>query len=186
MSESTFLRKGIVSLRLPHYDDVPYLKSWINNPRTAQYLTIYLPMTDEDEKKWVEKARSKQSDHLAFVIDVHDMYLQRTPVGVISLEKVDRRNRTTSLGLFIGDESYRQKGVATTALNLILEYAFMTLNVHNVWLSVISGNKPAYDTYTKCGFIHDATLRDKHYRDGRYVGEIIMSILRTEWDELQK
>jgi len=48
---------------------------------------------------------------------------------------------------------------------------------------VFKFNERAIHTYEKIGFKVDATLRDNIFKDGKYQDELVMSILRSEWEE---
>ena len=68
-------------------------------------------------------------------------------------------------------------------MQLLLEHAFLTLNLHRVDLQVFDHNQSAIKVYKKIGFIEEGRLRDHHYRNGQYFDTLIMSILREEWLE---
>jgi RimJ/RimL family protein N-acetyltransferase len=40
--------------------------------------------------------------------------------------------------------------------------------------------------YEKVGFVHEGCLRQNVYKRGMYVDVIVMSILRSEWNQINK
>ena len=51
-----------------------------------------------------------------------------------------------------------------------------------IYLYVFETNPLAIHVYEKCGFVHEGKLRQSTYRNGRYIDNILMSMLRREWD----
>ena len=86
----------------------------------------------------------------------------------------------------IGDKSVWNQGYGTETMRLLLRHAFQTLNLRRVFLRVNSDNLYAIRTYEKVGFMHEGRLRQAVYIDGEYDDLLMMSVLRTEWDALQK
>jgi hypothetical protein len=62
-------------------------------------------------------------------------------------------DRQAEFHLFIGEESYWGKGIGEKATKLILDYAFLTLNLNNIRLDVDKENIPAIKIYTRQGFV---------------------------------
>ncbi len=70
-------------------------------------------------------------------------------IGTISLENIDNINRTATLGIFIGDKNYRNKGYGTEAIKLLLEYGFRYMNLYNIKLDLMEFNIRALKCYEK-------------------------------------
>jgi len=52
--------------------------------------------------------------------------------------------------------------------------------LHRIFLHVYSHNERAQRVYEKVGFVHEGTLREAYFRNGRYYDDLIMGILDTE------
>jgi diamine N-acetyltransferase len=52
-----------------------------------------------------------------------------------------------------------------------------------IYLDVYQNNPRAIRSYQKAGFLHEGTKRQAAYKDGRYIDVLIMSVLRSEWQE---
>ena len=74
------------------------------------------------------------------------------------------------------------KGFGTESMNLIVEYAFNTLNLHSVELELFADHPQAQRCYEKVGFKLMGRHRDVYYHEGKYVDSIIMDLLSSEWD----
>ena len=98
-------------------EDVEIFTKWFNDFETTDYLgrSGYL-VTLAGEKKYLEDNSSPEATFVIVTIDGDKM------IGTVSLESINYINRTATLGIFIGDKEYRNKGYGSEAINLILEY----------------------------------------------------------------
>ena len=104
------------------------------------------------------------------------------PVGNCGFHKIDWRNRSAELGIFIGEKSYWSQGYGTEAMRLLLKHGFETLNLNRIFLRVFNSNLRAIRSYEKAGFIAEGKMRQAEFRRGAYKDVILMSVLRSEWD----
>jgi RimJ/RimL family protein N-acetyltransferase len=81
----------------------------------------------------------------------------------------------------IGEVEHRGKGLGTEATKLTLDYAFTTLGLHNVMLTVYEFNLAGFRAYEKAGFRECGRRRECHWMGGRFWDEIYMDCLVTEF-----
>ena len=119
---------------------------WLNDFQITDYIGRSTQiMTIESEKKWFEN-QNTNTDHIFFIVRAEDNEV----IGSIGLHSIDLINRTATFGIFIGDESGRNKGYGTEGLRLILDYGFNYLNLNNIKLDVMEFNDRAFACYKKC------------------------------------
>ncbi|HHY71371.1 MAG TPA: GNAT family N-acetyltransferase, partial [Thermoanaerobacterales bacterium] len=102
-------------------------------------------------------------------------------IGNIGFPKIDYINRTAGLGIFIGNKEYWGKGYGVEAIELLLDFGFNILNLHNISLKVFSYNKPAIRCYKKVGFKEAGRLREAKQIAGQKYDDVFMDILATEY-----
>jgi RimJ/RimL family protein N-acetyltransferase len=90
------------------------------------------------------------------------------------------------LAIAIGAKSHWGRGYGRDAVSTLLDYAFRQRNAHKVWLEVLASNERAIRCYQSCGFVQEGRIRDTAWRDGRYADELIIGVLRQEWEELRE
>ncbi len=163
---------------------LPKYVEWLNDWQVAQFLMpgTPAPMNLEDETTWFEN-RSKSKDSFVFAILTLD---ENKLIGNCGLHNVDLKNRKAVFGIFIGDKNYWGKGYGTDATRTLLRFGFEELGLNRVELEVYAFNPRAQRAYEKAGFRRDGVHRQGLYRDGKFHDEIIMCILRAEWDALKK
>lgn len=103
-------------------------------------------------------------------------------IGHISLHDIDWVSRNAFLGIFIGEASCRNRGYGGEAIRLVLSYAFRTLNLHAVMLTVHADNATAIASCQKAGFQIVGQVRDWIFKNGAYVDKFYMEILNRDFD----
>jgi RimJ/RimL family protein N-acetyltransferase len=74
------------------------------------------------------------------------------PIGYVTLKGVNYEKAAAELGIAIMDSRYRSGGYGSEALTLAIDYAFNTLHVSLVGLTVFPSNIRAIRAYKKVGF----------------------------------
>ena len=107
-------------------------------------------------------------------------------IGSIGLHRWrNRRAGTASIGVGIYDPEYVGKGYGRDAVNLLLDWAFRIQNYRRIALTTLATNERAIRAYRACGFVEEGRWRQHTYVNGQYVDDVIMGILRPEWEALQ-
>ena len=171
-----------IRLRAITRDDLPLFVEWLNDPEVTQGLMVYLPFSIEDEEAWFESMRkAPQAEHpLMIEICTEEGW---EAIGNCGLFSIDWRIRQAEFGIVIGAKQHWNKGYGTEALALIIEHGFATLNLNRIFLRVYENNPRAARSYEKAGLSIEGRLRQGHYDNGKYFDVLIMSILRSEWQE---
>ena len=140
--------------------------------RTGQIVTL------TGEKEWLENCAKNTNNREFDIVELNSNKL----VGTISLEQFSWVNRSSVLGIFIGDKDFRDNGYGTEAINLLLEYGFKYLNLHSIKLDLLAINERAHKCYLKCGFKDTGRSRDAIFLNGKYYDKLHMDILESEFD----
>jgi RimJ/RimL family protein N-acetyltransferase len=69
-------------------------------------------------------------------------------------------------------------------MRLLLKHGFDTLNLHRIGLRVYENNRGAIRSYEKAGFQNEGCLREAEYQEGKYLDIYLMSVLRSEWENI--
>jgi UDP-4-amino-4,6-dideoxy-N-acetyl-beta-L-altrosamine N-acetyltransferase len=155
---------------------------WFNDPEITQYLLMYKPLTRDWEEEWFNALKNKD-DSIYFSILLIDQEDPEKIIGNCAIHDIDSKNRSCSCGITIGEKEYHGKGYGTEAMESLVEYGFNTLNMNRIELTVFEFNNRAYKTYQKVGFVEEGRKRQARYHNGKYYDEIIMAILREDWEK---
>jgi RimJ/RimL family protein N-acetyltransferase len=86
-------------------------------------------------------------------------------------------NRCADLGIRIGAEQDRGRGVGATAVSLALDYAWQHLNLMRVQLRVLAGNARAIAAYRQGGFSEEGRHANAAFVDGAWHDMITMAAI---------
>ena len=161
--------------------DLPQFVEWLNDPEVRQGISSFLPLSLAREENWFESMLKRPIEEHPFALEIKDggKWLL---IGSCGLFDIDWRSRKAEIGIMIGDKRQWNKGYGTETMRLILKHGFETLNLHRLYLKVYSTNLRAIRAYEKAGFVLEARLREAHFGDGKYNDDLIMSVLRSEWN----
>ncbi|MEY9096726.1 GNAT family N-acetyltransferase [Paenibacillus sp. RC84] len=103
------------------------------------------------------------------------------PIGITSLIQLDYKNRSAECILDIGEKEFWGKGYGNESLRMLLDYAFLELNLHRVSLRVFAFNDKAVALYEKIGFKREGVSRQAVFREGNWHDILHMGILQEEY-----
>lgn len=171
-----------IRLRAITRTDLPIFVEWLNDPEVTQGLMHFIPFSMEDEEDWFEGMRKRPLEEHPLVIDICSEEGWES-IGNCGLFSIDWRIRQAEFGIVIGAKQHWNKGYGSEALTLIIEHAFNILNLNRVFLRVYENNPRAIRSYEKAGLTIEGRKRQAHFDKGQYIDVILMSILRSEWQE---
>jgi len=164
-----------VILRAIERQDLPNYVHWFNDPEVLAFFGRYQPMSLAEEEKWYEAMLSDSSVRNLAV------EFEGRHVGGCGFGRIDGRNASAEVGLFIGLPELWDQGLGYDALRALLRFGFEQMNLHRIYLRVFAGNERAVHLYEKLGFQREGCWRDAEFRHGRYHDMLWMSVLREEW-----
>jgi RimJ/RimL family protein N-acetyltransferase len=107
-------------------------------------------------------------------------------IGSVDLGGIDWVSGNAWVGIGIGEREYWGKGYGSDAMNVLLDFAFGSLNLKRISLTVFEYNERAIKSYLKVGFREEGRMRQWMQRAGERYDLIFMGILREEWEERQQ
>jgi RimJ/RimL family protein N-acetyltransferase len=111
-----------------------------------------------------------------FAIEADGLY-----IGFVGL-RVHDDEQSGSYRIGIESPEYWGRGYGTEVARLMLRYAFGTLGLHRVHLKVAAYNVRARRSYQKSGFRVEGVLRESFQVDGEWQDDVLMAVLREEWE----
>ena len=172
-----------IRLRAAEKEDISAFLRWINDPEVTENVVLISPMSRYEEENWYEEMMKLPPTEHIFVIEIKNSDADNSyhPIGTCQFFKINWRNRSSELGIMIGEKEYWDQGYGTETMRLLLKHGFETLNLHRIWLRVYDKNKRGIRAYEKSGFQFEGKLRQAQYQHNRYYDVHIMSVLKPEW-----
>ena len=175
------LRGKSVLLRPVKRSDISYFLKWFNDPEVIQYITLYLPMTEMGEEKYIEElGTTRAKSDAPFVIEVIEGASTK-PIGNCGLHEINSKDHNATFGIVIGEKDYWSKGYGVEATRLVINYGFQQLNLHRISSTAIAFNERSIRLHKKVGFREEGRLRQAIFKNGQYHDLVQFGILREEW-----
>jgi RimJ/RimL family protein N-acetyltransferase len=175
------LKGDKVTLRPGNDNDIYYLAKWYNDIELNKLAGWTSSKVTYDKLRY-NISRSFGYDPMNLMIDNEN----GKPIGTIQLYDFDEQDRSCKLGIRIGERDYWGKRYGEDAVKVLLEYAFMKLDLYRVSLKVYEYNERAARCYLRCGFRHEGRTRHSACIEGKFYDELIMGILKSDFLELKK
>lgn len=174
-----FLQGSKIYLRPLEADDAELLCHGENDEKIREALFLALPISPAAEVEKIQKfIAAKDTIILTIVLKENN-----EPVGQTAFFRIDYISRTAIFYIAILNPKFWSGGIGGETTQLMVKYAFLTLNLNRIQLHVNSENLPAIKIYQRCGFEKEGVLRQAMYKNGRYFDFWVMGVLRENWLE---
>ncbi|WP_026906661.1 GNAT family N-acetyltransferase [Paucisalibacillus globulus] len=168
-----------LKLRKVCLEDLETYHSWRNDMEVMVTTSPSLDLfTLEETKQFVhDKLVGSHSSKTYIIFDKNS----GKSIGITSLVNIDYKNRNAEYIIDIGEKEFWGKGYGKEALVLLIDYAFLEMNLHRVSLRVFAFNQKAINLYKVIGFKEEGISRQALYRKGNWHDIINMGILKREY-----
>ena len=176
MNKKEYLRRNGYVLRAPEPEDLACMYLFENTPSlwevgnaTGPYSRFYLKQYIEENKNDLYTDRQLRL-MIAYKEEV---------IGIIDLCNFEPFHNRAEVGIVIA-EAHQKKGIGHLALQLLCEYCFGYLGIHQLYAYIDTTNEASFRLFAGCGFKECAHLKDwirsgSQYRDVKMV-QLIPSV----------
>ncbi|TXT58572.1 MAG: Spermidine N(1)-acetyltransferase [Promethearchaeota archaeon] len=173
-----FIKGRNVDLVPQSKNNIDQYANWVNDEEVRRLSRNMVPVIKEDIKKWIEPSDVHPKETIYFEI-YHKK--EKRPIGNVGFNNINWVQRKGEIGLTIGDKNLWGKGLATEAVNLILEYGFGELNLRKIKAGIFEPNIGSVKAAEKAGFKREAVLKNEIYIDGRHYSAFRYAIFKEDW-----
>lgn len=168
-----------LTLRALEPSDVDLLYQWENDAKVWHLSNTLTPFSRFILEQYVLNAGDDifTSKQLRMMIDIHSAVGQPT-IGCIDLFDFDPANMRAGIGIMIVNKE-RGKGYASEALDLIIDYAFNILRLHQLYSNVIIDNKASLELFKKKHFEIIGVKKDWIRYSNSWTDEYLLQLLNT-------
>ena len=152
------LSNQTITLRAVEPQDLEFLYQCENNMPLWAYGTNKEPVSYFSLKEYINTCGKGiyENKQLRLIIVLNK---NGAPVGTVDLYDFDYFNSRAGVGIYVVQE-YQNRGIGTETLQLLNEYAFNFLNMHQLYAFVSADNEKSAKTFIKAGFALTATLQE--------------------------
>lgn len=140
--------------------------SWIDRTKRPSDCLAFIDMC-------LQSASHKQALHVGIFED-------RKFIGTISYNYIDWQNGSTSIGYWL-DPACQGKGIMTTAIQVMIDYAFYTLGLNRIEIRAATHNKKSRAIPERLRFQKEGVIRQGEWLRDHYEDLIVYGLLAREW-----
>ena len=168
--------KGTYSyLRALEPEDLQFLFSSENDDSFWEISNTQTPYSKYILKKYIENSHQDiyEAKQYRFVIcNSKDL-----PVGMIDLFDFNPQHHRVGVGILLLAQE-QGKGYGKEALEIIINYAFSYLNVHQIYANITEDNMISISLFEKLNFKKTGLKKDWIYGKSRYKNEILYQLIK--------
>ena len=169
------LKGDKVYLRALEPEDLDFVHAVENNEEFWEVSATQAPYSRFMIKQYLENAHRDIYDVKQLRLVICD--LKGKEVGLIDIFDFEPKDRRAALGILITDASERGKGYGAEALEIICNYCFKHLAMHQVYANITAGNETSVKLFENMGFKKVGLKKDWTYFEGRFKDEILYQLI---------
>ena len=171
---SVLLGKNI-SLRALEPEDIDFLLAAENNEKYWELSSTQAPFSRHLLENYIENAHQDiyEAKQYRFII----CNQIDTPVGMIDIFDFNPLHQRVGIGILILDK-HQQNGYGKEALELIIDYAFTYLNIHQLYANITSDNERSIQLFKKFNFQQVGIKKDWIFSKSSFKDEILFQLIK--------
>lgn len=153
--------------------DLEQVLEWRTSEHVTQFMYTDIEKNINNQRKWFEKVLN---DHTQYYWIIQ---YKEQPIGLISLNQIDRLHRKATFGYYIGDLNYSI--IAGRIHPYLYNFVFFELGLNKLYAEVMKGNNGMMKMHLHYGFTHIATLKEHVYKYGKFHDVEYFELLSSTW-----
>lgn len=98
-------------------------------------------------------------------------------VGIIDLFDFNPQHQRAGIGILI-IKDHQQKGFASEALKILINYSFNTLNLHQLFANITTNNKNSLNLFKKFNFKEIGIKKEWVFTEGNFKDELLLQLIK--------
>ncbi|WP_343632811.1 GNAT family protein [Fluviicola sp.] len=144
--------------------------------------TILGHRSEEDYEKELHKYKNGYSSYnRSFMLFLLEDKASGKIIGRCGLHNWNRDHWRAEIGYSMEDESFKQQGLMSEAVEAIIDYGFKQMNLNRIEALVADYNTASLRLLEKNGFIKEGIMRKHYYVNGVFEDSVVFAILREEY-----
>jgi len=171
------LYKDKIELRIPELTDVEFILNMENDSSLWHVSNTHNPFSRFDIEQYVMSVDKDiySAKQLRFMID-HVNSTKQT-IGIVDVFDFDAHNRRAGVGILIVANE-RNKGYAGIAIDIVVNYLFSHLNIHQIYCNIEKDNYNSISLFKSKGFIMSGVKKDWNLRNNIWIDELLFQLIK--------
>jgi diamine N-acetyltransferase len=175
------LESRTIKLRALEPSDVDLLYNWENDSSIWHLSSTLTPFSRFALEQYVMNSHEDlfTTKQLRLMIDLLQDEEVKT-IGCVDLFDFDPINKRAGIGILVIKEE-REKGFASKALDIMINYAFSRLRLHQVYSNVLKGQKASLDLFKKKDFEIIGIKKQWVLFEGEWIDEYLLQLINKDY-----
>jgi len=175
------LQGNKILLRALELADAELLYQWENDTSLWHLSNTLTPFSKFTLEQYVMNAHQDiyTIKQLRLMIDLARDGGGKNTIGSVDLFDFDPGHRRAGIGILIHVD-YRGKGYASEALDLMIDYGFKTLKLHQIYCNIGVNNEESLKLFRKKNFKLTATKREWNLTPEGWEDEYFLQLLKNQ------
>lgn len=167
-----------IKLRALEPSDIDLLYDWENNSQVWSVSNTLVPFSRFILEKYIADSHMDifQAKQLRLMLDYYGDNNSET-IGAIDLYDFDPLHRRAGIGILINEEKYRNRGFASEALQLLINYSFTILQLHQLFCYIDCDNKVSIKLFEKFRFKITGEKKDWNKTPDGWKSEFMLQLI---------
>ncbi|HXJ99745.1 MAG TPA: GNAT family N-acetyltransferase [Gelidibacter sp.] len=173
----TTLKGKRIYLRALEPEDLSFLYKIENDETLWELSHTQAPYSQYILKQYLENAHQDifEAKQLRLVISDYE----HNAMGLIDLFDFDFKNRRAGVGILVYEPADRQQGYGSEALQLLIDYSFSHLNLHQLYCNIAEDNPSSIKLFETLGFEKVGVKKDWIYNNNSYKNECLFQLIHN-------
>ncbi len=170
------LSNKTTTLRALEPEDLDFLYNIENNESFWEVSHTQTPFSKYILKQYLENAHLDiyESKQLRLLIEGASTKKQ---VGMIDLFDFNPQHKRAGIGILIHPD-FQEKGFASAALSLLIDYCFSHLQLHQLYANITSDNSKSLALFKKHHFTKVGIKKDWILSEGKFKDEVLFQLIK--------
>jgi len=174
------LKGELINIRQLRRSDAESITKHANDARVAKYLPMLPhPYSLKDAHEYINSSFRKARKKTCYYFGI-ELPESGEIIGGISLRNINLPDSNAETGYMLG-RKFWGRGYASEALQLVLRFAFVELDLHRVYAVVQETNKASIKMLERAGFTHESVMREANRMNNRWHDVYSYGILKDEF-----
>lgn len=164
-----------IYLRALEPEDLDFIHTIENDESLWELSNTLVPYSKFLIKQYLEHSHKDifEVKQLRLVISTY----KEEPLGMIDLFDFDFKNSRAGLGILVKDLKDRKLGYGSEALQLLINYSFNHLDLHQLYCNISEENEASIKLFESHGFLKIGLKKDWNYVEGAYKNEYLFQLI---------
>ncbi|MEO6347670.1 MAG: GNAT family protein [Aquaticitalea sp.] len=165
-----------IFLRALEPEDLEFIHTIENDETFWEISNTQTPFSKYILRQYLDNAHKDifEVKQLRLVISNYD----NEALGMIDLFDYDFKNGRAGVGILVKESAKRKQGFGKEALQLLVNYSFQHLNLHQLYCNITEGNVASLSLFKNQGFEEIGLKKDWNSINGTYQNEYLFQLIK--------